>query len=324
MLKVGIVGYGNLGKGVLKAVSLCKDVKCVGVFTRRDPKSLVLDGGVKSLSVNDLSKYKGKIDVLINCGGSATDLPITSPEFLKDFNVVDSFDTHAKIPEHYKKLNSIGNKHNTLALLSGGWDPGLFSMARLLFSSVLPNGKDYTFWGKGVSQGHSDAIRRIKGVKNAIQYTVPIKKALDSVRNFENPTLSAGEKHNRECYVSLEENADKNLIEQEIKNMPNYFKDYNTIVHFVSNEKVIELQKKLNHGGLVIRTGKTTEENNHILEFSLKLDSNPEFTGSVILALARAVFRLNKEGKKGAVTVFDIPLSYMSDLSDEYLREHLL
>ncbi len=324
MIKVGIVGYGNLGRGVCLAVDKASDLECVGVFTRRNPESLKIAVDFPVYSINDLDKFKGEIDVLLLCGGSATDLPNTTAEILKDFNTVDSFDTHAKIPEYFAKLDKVAKENGTLSAISIGWDPGLFSIMRMLLGAVLPDGNDYTFWGKGVSQGHSDALRRIKGVKNAIQYTIPKDEALESVRSGLNPNLSTREKHLRECFVALEEDADKQKIESEIKNMPNYFADYDTIVNFVSDEEVKEMQKKLSHGGFVFRSGKTTEENSHLVEFSLKLDSNPEFTASVLTAYARAVARLRKEGKTGCLTVFDIPLSYLSPNPNEFLREHLL
>ena len=311
MIKVGIVGYGNLGRGVCLAVDKAKDFECVGVFTRRSPESVKPVTGYKVYSVEDLPKFKGEIDVLILCGGSATDLPATTENYIKDFNTVDSFDTHAKIPEYFAKLDKIAKEHKTLGAISIGWDPGVFSMARLLFSSVLPDGKDYTFWGKGVSQGHSDAIRRIEGVKNAIQYTVPKDDALTKVLNGENPELSVREKHARECFVVAEDGADKARIEKEIKEMPNYFADYDTTVHFISEEELKQNHSKLSHGGMVIRSGKTTEENSEILQLSLKLDSNPEFTGSVLTAFARAIYRLSKNGETGVKTAFDIPLKYL-------------
>lgn len=324
MIKVGIVGYGNLGRGVCLAVDSAKDMECVGVFTRRDPSTVKPVTGCKTYSVNELKNFKGEIDVLLLCGGSATDLPNTTAEILKDFNTVDSFDTHAKIPEYFDKLDKIAKENKTLSAISIGWDPGLFSIARMLFGAVLPNGNDYTFWGKGVSQGHSDAIRRIAGVKNAIQYTIPKEDALEQVRSGANPNLSARDKHLRECFVAVEDGADKAKIENEIKTMPNYFADYDTIVHFVSEEEVKNMQKKLSHGGFVIRSGNTTDENKHILELSLKLDSNPEFTSSVLTAYGRAVARLAKEGKTGCLTVFDIPLSYLSPMDNSELRKKLL
>lgn len=324
MIKVAIVGYGNLGRGVTLAVNKASDMECVGIFTRRDPSQLkpVVDYPVYSLS--KLIEFKGKVDVLLLCGGSATDLPITTKELLKDFNTVDSFDTHAKIPEYFEVLDKTARENGTLSAISIGWDPGLFSIARMLFGAVLPCGNDYTFWGKGVSQGHSDAIRRIAGVKNAIQYTIPKDQALDAVRNGLNPSLTTRDKHLRECFVAIDDGADKVEIEKTIKNMPNYFADYDTIVNFVSEQEVSSMQKKLSHGGFVFRTGNTTDENAHVLELSLKLDSNPEFTGSVLTAYARAVARLAKEGQTGCVTVYDIPLKYLTPLSENDLRAKLL
>nr|MBO4517813.1 diaminopimelate dehydrogenase [Clostridia bacterium] len=324
MIKVGIVGYGNLGRGVCLAVDKAEDFECVGVFTRRQPETVKPITGYKVYSVNDLPKFKGEIDVLILCGGSATDLPATTAGYIKDFNTVDSFDTHAKIPEYFEKLDKIAKENGKIGLISVGWDPGVFSLARLLFGSVLPDGKDYTFWGKGVSQGHSDAIRRIKGVKNAIQYTVPKEDALTRVRNGENPELSVREKHARECFVVAEEGADRTRIEKEIKEMPNYFSDYDTTVHFISEEELKANHGKLAHGGVVIRSGKTTDENSELLQLSLKLDSNPEFTGSVLTAYARAVYRLYKKGETGVKTVFDIPLKYLYPLDPEQAFKTLL
>lgn len=324
MIKVGIVGYGNLGRGVCYAVEKAQDLECVGIFTRRAPEKLNPVVNFPVYSINDLLKFKGQIDVLLLCGGSATDLPETTANLLKDFNTVDSFDTHAKIPEYFAKLDKVAKENGTLSAISIGWDPGLFSIMRMLLGAVLPEGNDYTFWGKGVSQGHSDALRRIEGVKNAIQYTIPKEQALNSVRSGANPKLSTREKHLRECFVAVEEGADKEKIEKKIKTMPNYFADYDTIVNFVSEEEVSEMQKKLSHGGFVFRSGKTTQDNSHLVEFSLKLDSNPEFTGSVLTAYARAVAKLSKEGKTGCLTVFDIPLSYLSPNSNEFLREKLL
>lgn len=324
MIKVGIIGYGNLGKGVDIAVSRAADMECVGVFTRRNPKSFETVSGVPVFSISELDKYIGKVDVMINCGGSATDLPETTAGILKNFNTVDSFDTHAKIPEYFDKLDKIAKENKTLGAISIGWDPGMFSIARLLFNSARPDGKDYTFWGKGVSQGHSDAIRRIKGVKNAIQYTIPKDAALTAVRNGENPELSVRDKHLRECFVVAEENADKARIEKEIKEMPNYFADYDTVVYFISEEELKKNHGKLAHGGFVLRSGKTSEGVSHLLEFSLKLDSNPQFTGSVLTAYARAVARLSKEGKTGAITVFDVPIKYLSEKPYSELLGHLL
>lgn len=325
MIKVGIVGYGNLGKGTNIALGKAKDMELVGIFTRRNPSEVVpVVENTPVYSMEKLNDFKGIIDVLILCGGSATDLPNNTAKLLKDFNTVDSFDTHAKIPEYYESLEKVAKENGTLSAISIGWDPGLFSIARALFGAVLPDGKDYTFWGKGVSQGHSDAIRRINGVKNAIQYTIPIEEALDKVRQGKNPDLSVGEKHYRECFVALEDGADPVAVEKEIVTMPNYFADYKTVVHFVSDEEVKEKQKKLSHGGFVIRSGKTTKENGEILELSLKLDSNPEFTSSVLVAYARAIARLAKEGNSGVMTVYDIPLKYLSPLSNEELRKTIL
>lgn len=324
MIKVAIVGYGNLGKGVSLALEKARDMECVGIFTRRDPSSVKPLTDLKVYPISELKKYKGVVDVLLLCGGSATDLPDTTAEYLKDFNTVDSFDTHAKIPEYYAKLEKVAKESGTLSAISIGWDPGLFSIARTLFGAVLPDGADYTFWGKGVSQGHSDAIRRIKGVKNGIQYTIPKEEALSAVRSGSKPELTARDKHSRECFVAIEDGADKAEIEKAIKEMPNYFADYDTVVHFVSDEEVRAMQKKLSHGGFVIRSGNTANGNSHLLELSLKLDSNPEFTGSVLVAYARAVARLAKEGKSGVVTVFDVPLKYLSAESEENLRLRLL
>lgn len=324
MIKVGIVGYGNLGRGVTLAVNKAVDMECVGIFTRRDPSTVKPAVDYPVYSMEKLIEFKGKIDVLLLCGGSATDLPNNTASILKDFNTVDSFDTHAKIPQYYEKLEKVAKENGTLSAISIGWDPGVFSIARMLFGAVLPDGNDYTFWGKGVSQGHSDAIRRIDGVKNAIQYTIPKDEALSKVRAGENPKLSTRDKHLRECFVAIEEGADKLAIEKAIKEMPNYFADYDTIVNFVSEEEVKNMQKKLSHGGFVFRSGNTTDENAHLLELSLKLDSNPEFTGSVLVAYGRAVARMAKEGNSGVLTVFDVPIKYLSPLSNEELRKTLL
>jgi len=321
-IKVGILGYGNLGRGVELAVGQQNDMELVAVFTRRD--NVVTDKGLKCINVNKIEEYKDRIDVLIMCGGSATDLPIQGVQMIKNFNTVDSFDTHAKIPEYFANMDKVAKQNGKLGIISVGWDPGLFSMARMLFGAVLPDGNDYTFWGKGVSQGHSDAIRRVNGVKAGIQYTIPKDEALKKVRNAENPVLSAREKHLRECFVVLEDGADKAKVESEIKNMPNYFADYDTIVHFVSEQELKQNHNKMPHGGFVIRSGNTTDEHKHVLELSIKLDSNPEFTSSVLTAYARAIAKLAKEGKTGAVTVFDIPLSYLSSKSPEDLRKNLL
>ena len=323
-MKVGIVGYGNLGRGVLIAVDNAVDMDLVGIFTRREPSSVKPCLDYPVYSVNELEKFKNEIDVLILCGGSATDLPQTTIGYLKHFDTVDSFDTHAKIPEYFASVDKIAKENGKIGLISVGWDPGLFSIARLLFSSVLPNGKDYTFWGKGVSQGHSDAIRRIDGVKYAIQYTVPKEEAVNKVKEGLNPDLSTREKHLRVCYVVIKDGADKTLIEKQIKEMPNYFKDYDTEVNFIDEETFKKEHNGLPHGGFVMRSGNTTNENADILEFSLKLGSNPEFTGSVLTAYARAVYRLKQQNKTGAITVFDVPLSMLSPLSPEELRKNLL
>ncbi len=325
-MRLGILGYGNLGKGVELAVKQNKDVELVAVFTRRDPKSLKINSNAKIVHVSELENYKSKIDVLILCGGSATDLPVQTPECAKIFNVIDSFDTHAKIPEHFANVDKSAKESGKIGIISVGWDPGMFSLNRLYANSILPDGSDYTFWGKGVSQGHSDAIRRIEGVKDAKQYTVPVEKALEAVKNCENPVLSTGEKHTRECYVVLEDGADPVRVENEIKTMPNYFADYETTVHFISEEELKKNHSKINHGGFVFRTGKTgvNGENNHVIEYNLKLDSNPEFTSSVLVAYARAAYRMNKEGQSGCKTVFDIPPAYLSPKSAEELRKTML
>lgn len=321
-IKVGILGYGNLGRGVEIAVSNSGDMELVAVFTRRN--GLVTDKGLKCVSVSQIADYKDKIDVLILCGGSATDLPVQGMEMLKLFNTVDSFDTHARIPEYFDKMDKTGRESGHLGIISVGWDPGLFSIARMLFGAILPNGENATFWGKGVSQGHSDAIRRIEGVKNAIQYTIPREEALDKVRKGEGSDLTARDKHLRECYVVAEENADKARIEHEIKTMPNYFAEYDTLVYFISEEELKANHSAMPHGGLVIRNGSTDKVNNHILELNIKLDSNPQFTSSVLTAYARAIYRMAKEGNVGAVTVFDVPISKLSPLPDSELRKNLL
>ena len=326
-MKIGILGYGNLGRGVEAAVRQNNDMELTAVFTRRNPADLkILTEGVPVYSVDDAASHADEVDVLILCGGSATDLPEQTPEYSKYFNVVDSFDTHAKIPEHFANVDAAAKSNGHTALISCGWDPGMFSLNRLYANAVLPEGKDYTFWGKGVSQGHSDAIRRVEGVKDGKQYTIPIDKALDAVRSGSNPELTTREKHLRECFVVPEEGADLAKIEETIKNMPNYFSDYDTIVHFITEEELAANHSGIPHGGFVFRTGKTgiNKEHNHIIEYSLKLDSNPEFTASVILAYARAVNRLHNEGVSGAKTVFDIAPAYLSPLSGEELRAHLL
>ena len=327
MLNIGIYGYGNLGKGVEAAVSLNDDTKLVGVFTRRDPEGVrIATDGVGVYRTSDLDRFKNEIDVLIICGGSATDLPEMTPALSKDFNVIDSFDTHAKIPEHFDNVDAAAKAGDKIAMISGGWDPGLFSLARLYMNSVLPVGCDYTFWGRGVSQGHSDAIRRIKGVADARQYTVPVESAVEAVRNGEDPVLTTREKHTRECFVVAEEGADLAYIENAIKTMPNYFADYDTTVHFISAEEMARDHSALPHGGSVIRSGKTGfgQENTHVCEFSLKLDSNPEFTGSVLVAFARAIKKMYDRGDRGCKTVFDIAPADLSALSPECLRKTML
>lgn len=327
MLKIGIYGYGNLGRGVEAAVALNDDTELVGVFTRRDPATVkIRTSGVGVYHTDELEKFKDKIDVLIICGGSATDLPEMTPALAKHFNVIDSFDTHAKIPEHFENVDDAAKTGDNIALISCGWDPGLFSLARLYMNAVLPVGQDYTFWGRGVSQGHSDAIRRIKGVKDARQYTVPVASAVEAVRNGEDPVLSTREKHNRECYVVAEEGADLAYIENEIKTMPNYFSDYDTAVHFISAEEMARDHAALPHGGSVIRSGKTgfDKENTHVCEFSLKLDSNPEFTGSVLVAYARAIKKMYDRGCRGCKTVFDVAPADLSALSPDHLRKMML
>ena len=325
-MKLGIYGYGNLGRGVECAVKYHTDAEIVGVFTRRAPESVKTVSGVPVYSADDIYKFKGQIDVLIICGGSATDLPKMTPSLAKDFNVLDSFDTHAKIPEHFENVDKSARESGHIALISGGWDPGLFSISRLYFSAVLPNGKDYTFWGRGVSQGHSDAIRRIEGVLDARQYTVPKEAAMESVRGGELPDLTTREKHERVCYVVLAEGADKAKIQKEIKEMPNYFADYDTTVNFVSAEELKANHSGLPHGGSVIRSGFTgfNGENSHTVEFSLKLDSNPEFTASVLVAYARAIYKMYSRGEVGCKTVFDVAPADLSTLSGEELRKHLL
>ncbi|SDB48196.1 diaminopimelate dehydrogenase [Butyrivibrio sp. INlla16] len=325
--RIGIIGYGNLGKGVELAVKAAPDMELVAVFTRRDPASLsIKTAGVPVVSVKDVADWKDKVDVMILCGGSATDLPEQTPEFGKLFNVVDSFDTHARIPEHFANVDKVAKEAGKVAVISCGWDPGMFSLARVYSNAILPDGNDYTFWGKGVSQGHSDAIRRIAGVKNAKQYTIPVESALEAVRSGKNPELTTRDKHTRECFVVLEDGADAAKVEKEIKEMPNYFADYDTTVHFISEEELLTNHSGMAHGGFVFRSGKTgaDKEHNHIIEYSLKLDSNPEFTTSVLIAAARAAVRMQKEGQTGCKTMLDIPPAYLSDKSGEELRAHLL
>lgn len=323
-IRLGILGYGNLGRGVQYAASQCGDMEVVAVFTRRDPASVKTVLPVKVEHTDALAAYADKIDVLILCGGSATDLPVQSVEAIRLFNTVDSFDTHAKIPAYFDALDKAGKAAGHLGVMSVGWDPGLFSLARAYFTAVPGCGEAYTFWGKGVSQGHSDAIRRVAGVKDARQYTVPVGSALERVRSGENPQLTTREKHTRECYVVAEEGADLARIEREIKEMPNYFADYDTTVHFISEEEMKRDHGRLPHGGFVLRSGKSAAGNKFLAEFSLKLESNPEFTSCVLVAFARAVYRLHAEGKCGAVTAFDVAPKYLSPLSEEEQRKNLL
>lgn len=326
-MKIGILGYGNLGKGVECAVKNNPDMELACVFTRRDPASVkLLTAGVPVYSVADVEKHKNDVDVLVICGGSATDLPKQTPEYAKYFNVIDSFDTHARIPEHFANVDKAAKDNGHIALISCGWDPGMFSLMRLYGNCVLPDGHDYTFWGKGVSQGHSDAIRRIEGVKDGKQYTIPVQSALDAVRAGKNPELTTRQKHTRECFVVAEEGADKARIEKEIKEMPNYFADYDTTVHFISEEELKKNHSGIPHGGFVFRSGKTgwDKEFNNVIEYRLTLDSNPAFTSSVLVAFARAIFRMNKEGQTGCRTVFDVAPAYLSPLSGEELRAHML
>ena len=326
-IRVGILGYGNLGKGVESAIAQNDDMELKAVFTRRNPENVkVRTAGVKVLQADELSHMQDELDVLILCGGSATDLPVQTPQYASMYNVVDSFDTHARIPEHFAAVDAAAKKAGKVSLISCGWDPGMFSLNRLYANCVLPEGKDYTFWGKGVSQGHSDAVRRIEGVKDCRQYTIPVEKAVEAVRSGSNPELTTREKHTRECFVVAEEGADLAKIENEIKTMPNYFSDYDTTVHFIDEEEMKRDHSGLPHGGMVIRTGVTgmEKEHKHVIEYSLKLDSNPEFTGSVIVAYARAVSRMNKEGMSGCKTVFDVAPAYLSTLTPEEMRSALL
>lgn len=327
MTRIGIVGYGNLGRGVEIATKEADDMELVAVFTRRDPQNVsIISKDVPVLKVDDVEEWKDKIDVMILCGGSATDLPVQTPKFAQMFNVIDSFDTHARIPEHFANVDKSAKDNNKVAIISVGWDPGMFSLNRVYANAILPNGKDYTFWGKGVSQGHSDAIRRIKGVKNAKQYTIPVEDALEAVRSGKNPELTTRQKHTRECFVVLEEGADAKFVENEIKTMPNYFDEYNTTVHFISEEELLKNHSGMAHGGVVFRSGSTglNHENKHIIEYSLKLDSNPEFTTSVLVAYARAAHRLANDGSFGCKTVLDIAPSYLCNMSGDELRAHLL
>lgn len=326
-IRVGILGYGNLGKGVESAIAQNDDMELKAIFTRRNPESVsVRTAGVKVLQADELSHMQDELDVLILCGGSATDLPVQTPQYASMYNVVDSFDTHARIPEHFAAVDAAAKKAGKVSLISCGWDPGMFSLNRLYANCVLPEGKDYTFWGKGVSQGHSDAIRRIAGVKDARQYTIPVESALEAVRSGSEPELTTRQKHTRECFVVAEEGADLKKIEEEIVTMPNYFADYDTTVHFISEEELLRDHAGIPHGGFVIRTGKTgwNNENSHVIEYSLKLDSNPEFTSSVLAAYARAAYRLRKEGQTGCKTVFDIAPAYLAAEDGAYLRKHML
>ncbi len=326
-IKIGIAGYGNLGRGVECAVKQNPDMTLAAVFTRRNPEDVkILTEGVPVCRMEDAGEWKDKIDVMILCGGSATDLPEQTPALAKMFHVIDSFDTHARIPEHYANVDAAAKEGGKVGIISVGWDPGMFSLNRLYANAILPEGKDYTFWGKGVSQGHSDAIRRVEGVKDARQYTIPVESALEAVREGKNPELSTREKHTRECFVVLEEGADADKVEEEIKTMPNYFADYDTTVHFISEEELQKNHSGIPHGGFVLRSGKTgwNGENRHLIEYSLKLDSNPEFTSCVLAAYARAAYRLSCEGVSGCRTVFDIAPAYLSEKSGDELRKMML
>ena len=325
-IRIGIVGYGNIGRGVEQAIKRNEDMELAAVFTRRDPASVkVATEGAKVVHMDDMLSMKGDVDVMVLCGGSATDLPVMGPEIAADFNTIDSFDTHAKIPEYFANVDKAAKEGNNISIISVGWDPGMFSLNRLYAESILVQGSTYTFWGKGVSQGHSDAIRRIPGVKNAIQYTVPVDEAVDQVRSGSEPKLTTRDKHTRECYVVAQEGANKAEIENAIKTMPNYFDEYNTTVHFISEEELKRDHSKMPHGGFVIRTGETGEEGNkHVIEYSLKLDSNPEFTASVLIAYARAAYRLNQKGENGVRSVFDIAPALLSMKTPEQLRKEIL
>ena len=324
MIRIGIYGYGNLGKGVEKAVQKNPDTELIGIFTRRAPESIVSPFGTRAYAVSEAESFKDKIDVMILCGGSATDLMDQTPDVIRFFNVVDSFDTHARIPEHFADVDKAGKEAGHLGVISCGWDPGMFSLMRVYGNAILPDGQDYTFWGKGVSQGHSDAIRRIEGVLDARQYTIPVPAALEAVRAGKNPSLSTREKHTRLCFVVVKDGADKAKIEKEIKEMPNYFADYDTTVNFITKEELVRDHAGLPHGGFVFRSGETSNGTKHMIEYSLKLDSNPEFTGSVLVAVARATARLAEEGCTGCKTILDLPPAYLSSLSGEELRAHML
>lgn len=326
-IRIGILGYGNLGRGVECALRQNPDMELAAVFTRRDPKEVkILTETASVCQTSEIEQWKDRIDVLILCGGSATDLPVQTPEYAKLFHVVDSFDTHARIPEHFAAVDASAKAAEKTAVISVGWDPGMFSLNRMYANAILPEGKDYTFWGKGVSQGHSDAIRRIDGVKDGKQYTIPVKEALEAVRNGEDPELTTRQKHTRECYVVLEDGADAAKVEQQIKTMPNYFADYDTTVHVISEEELKRDHSGIPHGGFVLRSGVTgwEKEHRHLIEYQLKLDSNPEFTSSVIVAYARAAYRMASEGQFGCKTVFDIPPAYLSPKSGEELRASML
>ena len=326
-IRIGIMGYGNLGRGIECAIRHNPDMELAAIFTRRAPESLQpLTENVKVYAAGSAAAHRDEIDVLILCGGSATDLPVQTPEYAKYFNVVDSFDTHARIPEHFAAVDAAAKEGGKVAVISCGWDPGMFSLSRLYANAILPGGVDYTFWGKGVSQGHSDAIRRVPGVVDAKQYTIPFDEALAAVRSGENPSLSTRQKHWRECFVVAEKGADLGRIEREIKTMPNYFDEYDTVVHFISLEELRRDHSGIPHGGFVIRSGKTgwNDEHNNVIEYSLKLDSNPEFTSSVLVACARAALRMADEGQTGCKTLFDIPPAYLSSQSAEELRAHML
>ena len=325
-IKIGILGYGNIGRGIESALMQNEDMELAAVFTRRDPASVKTVTDVPVVNTEDVAEWKDRIDVMILCGGSATDLPVQTPEYVKMFNVIDSFDTHARVPEHYANVEAAAKESGKLGIISLGWDPGMFSLLRLYSEAILPEGETYTFWGKGISQGHSDAIRRIKGVKNAKQYTIPVDEALDAVRSGSNPQLTTRDKHIRECFVVLEEGADAAAVENEIVTMPNYFAEYNTIVHFIDEEEFLANHSAMPHGGFVLRTGNSgfEKEHGHVIEYSLKLDSNPEFTGSAMVAFARACYRMAKEGQTGCRTAFDIPPAYLSPKSPEELRAGIL
>ena len=326
MIRIGIVGYGNIGRGVELSIQRNEDMKLVAVVTRRNPEDVkVLTEGVKKVHLDDILSLKGEVDVMILCGGSATDLPVMGPEIAKNFNTIDSFDTHAKIPEYFANVDAAAKNGNNVSIISVGWDPGMFSLNRIYAESILVQGSTYTFWGKGVSQGHSDAIRRVPGVKNAIQYTVPVEAAVDEVRSGSEPELTTRDKHLRECYVVAEEGADLKAIEETIKTMPNYFADYDTTVTFITEEELKANHSKMAHGGFVIRTGETgVDGNKHVIEYSLKLDSNPEFTSSVLVAYARAAYRLSCQGDCGAKSVFDIAPALLSQKTPEQLRKEIL